>query len=202
MKTKNVFKGMLLTAAFVFAGSSVFADGKISVSPYLKTSYAVVSVSPAVDDFSSLAIYNSQGELVYSSDKVESGVGYTKLFDFSKMEDGKYKITARNNKANSVEEYFTVKSGNVVSESRTNSVSEEDVRIWKNSDYVYVSHLNRNFNSINVTLEDERGSLIYEKSFPAELAYSEKFDVSSLPKGNYSLSFVSGDNVFNYEFNK
>lgn len=202
MKTKNVVKVMLLLAAVVLSSASVFAKGKISVSPYPKSSYAVISVEPSVEALYSIAIFNASGDVVYSSSKVENGAVFSKVFDFSKLEDGEYKIRLRSKGNPVVEERFTVKSGALVSGDLKADVSAEDVKIWKKSDVVYVSHLNRNLNGMVVRLVDSRGSVIYDKSIPAELTYSGKFNVSSLPKGNYSLSFVSGNKAFNYEFKK
>lgn len=202
MKTKNVVKGMLLLAAVVLSSASVFAKGKISVSPYPKSSYAVISVEPSVEALYSIAIFNASGDVVYSSNRVENGTVFSKVFDFSKLEDGEYKIRLRSKGNPVVEERFTVKSGALVSGDLKADVTAEDVKIWKKSDVVYVSHLNRNLNGMVVRLVDSRGSVIYDKSIPAELTYSGKFNVSSLPKGNYSLSFVSGNKVFNYEFKK
>ncbi len=202
MKTKNVVKGMLLLAAVVLSSASVFAKGKISVSPYPKSSYAVISVEPSVEALYSIAIFNASGDVVYSSSKVENGAVFSKVFDFSKLEDGEYKIRLRSKGNPVVEERFTVKGGALVPSDLKADVTAEDVKIWKKSDVVYVSHLNRNLNGMVVRLVDSRGSVIYDKSIPAELTYSGKFNVSSLPKGNYSLSFVSGNKVFNYEFKK
>lgn len=206
MKTKNVVKGMLLLAAVVLSSASVFAKGKISVSPYPKSSYAVISVEPSVEALYSIAIFNASGDVVYSSNKVENGAVFSKVFDFSKLEDGEYRVRLRSNGNPVVEERFTVKNGALVSgdfkAKAEAEVTAEDVKIWKKSDVVYVSHLNRNLNGMVVRLVDSRGSVIYDKSIPAELTYSGKFNVSSLPKGNYSLSFVSGNKVFNYEFKK
>lgn len=193
---------MLLLAAVVLSSASVFAKGKISVSPYPKSSYAVISVEPSVEALYSIAIFNASGDVVYSSNKVENGAVFSKVFDFSKLEDGEYKIRLRSKGNPVVEERFTVKSGALVSGDLKADITAEDVKIWKKSDFVYVSHLNRNLNGMVVRLVDSRGSVIYDKSIPAELTYSGKFNVSSLPKGSYSLSFVSGNKVFNYEFKK
>lgn len=202
MKTKSVLKGVLLIAAIVIGSASVSAKGKISVAPYLKTSYAVISVEPTVEDLYSVAIFNSFGEIVYSSNKLENGATFSKLFDFSKLEDGEYKVRLRGKGITSVEERFIVKDGALASVDASKDVLATDVKIWKRSDYVFVSHLNRNLNAMVVRLEDARGSVIYDKTLPAELTYSGKFNVSSLPKGNYALSFVSGNKVFSYEFKK
>lgn len=202
MKSKKVTKLLFLVAVIAFAGTSVFAKGKISVSPYLKTSYAVISALPSVEELYSVSISNVSGEVVYSSSKVENGAIFTRLFDFSKMEDGEYKVRLKSKNNATIEERFIVKNGTLVSENSIKEVADADVKIWKNNEFVFVSHLNRYLNDMVISLEDERGSVIYNKNLPAELSYSGKFNVSSLPKGNYSLSFVSGNKVFNYDFKK
>lgn len=202
MKCKKVTKLLFLVAVIAFAGTSVFAKGKISVSPYLKTSYAVISASPGVEELYSVSISNVSGEVIYSGSKVKNGSTFTRLFDFSELEDGEYNVRLKSKNNVTIEERFIVKNGTLVSGNILKEVADADVKIWKNNEFVYVSHLNRNLNKMVISLEDERGSQIYNKNFPAELSYSGKFNVSSLPKGNYSLSFASGNKVFNYEFEK
>lgn len=204
MKSKIVNKGVLLLAALVLGSVSVFAagKGKIAVAPYLKTTYAVISAEPAVDALYSISIFDPWGQVVYSSNKVDNGVIFSKLFDFSKLEDGQYTVRLKSKGNSVIEEHFVIKSGVLLNEEDSSDVSATDVKIWKDSEFVFISHLNRNLNDMVVRLVDERGSVIYDKSLPAELAYSGKFNVSTLPKGNYSLNFHSGNTSFNYEFAK
>lgn len=204
MKRKSVNKGVLLLAALVLGSASAFAagKGKIAVAPYLKTSYAVISAEPAVDALYSIAIFDPWGQVVYSSNKVENGMIFSKLFDFSKLEDGEYTVRLKSKGNNTIEEHFVVKNGALLNEKASVEVSAADVKIWKDSEFVFISHLNRNLNDLIVRMVDERGTVVYDKSLPAELTYSGKFNVSTLPKGKYLLSFHSGNKSFNYEFAK
>ncbi len=202
MKTKSLFKGLFLVAALVLGGATSYAKGKIMVTPYLKTSYTIISAEPALEGLYSLSIISANGQLVYSSNKVENGAYFSRVFDFSKLEDGEYKVRLRSKSNNVTEEKFLIKDGILVTKETTQEVSPADVRIWKASDILYVSHLNRNLNKMIVRLEDNNGSVVYDNSIPAMLTYSGKFNVSSLPKGNYSLSFVTGNKVFTYDFTK
>ncbi len=202
MKTKSLFKGLLLVAVLVLGGATSYAKGKIMVTPYLKTSYTIISAEPALEGLYSLSIISANGQLVYSSNKVENGAYFSRVFDFSKLEDGEYKVRLRSKSNNVTEEKFLIKDGILVTKETTQEVSPADVRIWKASDILYISHLNKNLNKMIVRLEDNNGSVVYDNSIPAMLTYSGKFNVSSLPKGNYSLSFVTGNKVFTYDFTK
>ncbi len=204
MKFKNTMKSLLLVAA-VFAGSlAVSANGKVAVVPYLKTNYTLIAAESGEAEISSIAIMDRFGETVYSSRQVASKAGFSKLFDFANLSDGEYKVRLRVKSGSALEETFLVKNGMVASKSFSEmvEVSENEVRIWSDKDFLFVSHLNRAMRPVVINVKDSSGSVVYKHTLPADLTYSGKYDVAALPKGDYTISLLSGSKVYNYEFRK
>lgn len=204
MKLRNTMKSLLLVAA-VFAGSLVAsANGKVAVVPYLKTNYTLIAAESSEAEFSSVAILNSYGETIYSSRRVSPNAVFSKVFDFSNLLDGEYKVRLRVKSGSELEEKFLVKSGAVVPKSFSEmaEVSDNDVRIWSDKNFLFVSHLNRAMSPVVINVKDSRGSVVYKNTLPADLTYSGKYDVAALPKGDYTISLLSGSKVYNYEFRK
>lgn len=204
MKLKNTMKILLLVAA-IFAGSfSASAKGKVAVVPYLKTSYTLITAGSGAGEFRSVAIMNQYGETVYASSRVASQAVFSKLFDFSNLTDGEYKVRFRVKTGSIIEESFLVKNGAVAQElfSEMAADSDNDVRIWSDKDFLFVSHLNRAMSPVVIHVKDSRGSVVYKNTLPNDLTYSGKYDVAGLPKGDYTISLVSASKVYNYEFRK
>jgi uncharacterized protein (UPF0333 family) len=204
MKTKNTLKFLLLVAA-VFAGSlSASAKGKVAVVPYLKTNYTLIAAESGAEEFRSVAIMDKFGETLYSTSRVSSNAVFSKVFDFSNLSDGEYKVRLDLKSGPSLESSFMVKNGGVASDSFSEmaNISENDVRIWSNKDLLFVSHLNRAMRPVVINVKDSRGSIVYNNILPSDLTYSGKYNVAALPKGDYTISLESGSKVHSYEFRK
>jgi len=202
----NVRKGMkswlLGAAAFVVSVSAV-ADGNVSVLPYLNTGYTLISAVPVASDVYSVSITGDSGDLIYSSGRISGSEVYSKLFDFSQLSDGHYTVRLKGKSSDVYETSFAVKDGALnAGVSKEGVVPAEDVKIWSKDDVVFISHINRFGNNMKVMIQDRYGVVLYNARIPAELTYSAKFNVATLPKGEYIVSFVSGKDVFNYEFEK
>ncbi len=204
MKLRNTMKSLLLLAAVFASSLAVLAKGKVAVVPYLKTNYTLIAAESADAEFSSFAILDGYGETIYSSRRVASQAVFSKVFDFSNLADGEYKVRLHVKSGSMLEEKFLLKSGALAptSFSEMTEVSDSDVRIWSDKDFLFVSHLNHAMNPTVINVKDARGSVVYKNTLPAELTYSGKYDVAALPKGNYTISLLSGSKVYNYEFRK
>jgi hypothetical protein len=200
MKLKNKMKSLLLVAAVFAVSLSASARGKVAVVPYLKTNYTMISAVPAESVSYRVVIMNKMGETVYSSNvKIEGGTAFSKLFDFSKLEDGEYKVRMMSRKGGSFEETFSLRNGILtIKAAEKEDLSEIDVKTSKNEVVLLASNLNE----LLVKMEVVTKSAFLDSPLPSELNYYGKINVASLPKDGYVMSFVSGNKVINYEFRK
>jgi|CEGE01.1.fsa_nt_gi hypothetical protein len=202
MKAKKFLSVVALAAFMVSVATTASAKGKITVYPYLDTNYALVSaLSEEMVDFS-VEIKTDKGEFVYSSGKVGTSTQFNKLFDFSKLSDGKYVAVLKGSGKTFLEDEFTVSGGKLVSEVSSKKAEELAAKVWAKNDFIFVSYLNKANDSFNMKVEDVSGNVLFESALPKDLTYSGKFDVSSLPSGTYYVSLVSGKNSSSYAIKK
>lgn len=202
MKAKKLLSVGALAFLMVAVVTPSSAKGKISVYPYLDTNYALVTaLSQEMDDFS-VEIKTSNGEFVYSSGKVGSSDSFNKLFDFSRLSDGKYLAVLKGSGKTLLKNEFFVSDGKLVPEVADLKAEEVAAKVWAKNDFLYVSYLNKSFDSYSVKVEDKSGNVLFESALPKDLTYSGKFDVSSLPSGTYYVSLVSGKNSNSYAIRK
>ncbi len=202
MKTKKFLSVVALATLMVSVGSTAMAKGKITVYPYLDTNYALVSaLSEEMVDFS-VEIKTEKGEFVYSSGKVGSSAQFNKLFDFSKLSDGKYVAVLKGSGKTFLKDEFTVANGKLVKKVADKDAEEMAAKVWAKNDFIFVSYLNKDYDAYSMKVEDESGNVLFESALPKELTYSGKFDVSSLPSGTYYVSLVSGKNSSSYAIRK
>jgi len=200
MKTRKFLWSAFLGVLLCFGSVSASAQGKVSVMPYLKTDYVVVSVlneEPA--DFS-LKIRDNSGNVFYSSMKVSGTLHYNKIFDFSDLDDGAYEVVLKKSDQAVLTDAFSILDGKLHSAEKKSE--KLNAQVWSSKDYIFVSYLNKGADAYSMRIADETGDLLYESFLPESLTYSGKFDVSSLPSGRYVLSLTSGKNASRYEFTK
>jgi hypothetical protein len=163
----------------------------------------LISAIPVALDVYSVSISQAYGDVVYHSGRISGNEVYSEVFDFSQLSDGEYTVRLKGKSADVSETSFEVKDGAVsAGVSEKGEVAPEDVKIWSKDDMVFISHINRYGHNLKVKMVDSFGTVLYNERVPAESTYSAKFNIATLPKGDYTVSFVSGDDVFTYEFEK
>jgi len=203
MKTKKFLSVIALAVLMIAVASPTSAKGKIIVYPYLDTDYALVSaLSEDMTDFA-VVIKTSNGDIVYSSGRVGNSTHFNKLFDFSKLSDGKYVAVLKSSGKTFLKDEFNVANGKLVTDKKFENNEEElRAKVWTKDNFLFVSYLNKSYDPYSLKLKDESGNVLFESSLPKELTYSGKFDVSALPSGTYYVSLTSGENESSYAVRK
>jgi hypothetical protein len=199
MKTKNVnLKGIVLGALLFLGASSAFATGKIKINPYLDTDLSIVSIINPTESELKMKIYDNKGNLYYSK-KVSSTTTDQKLFDFSYLEDGVYKIVLIGAEKK-VEKEFSIEDNKLKVES-TNELTEKTM-FRSEKDNLYVSYLSFENKKFNLSITDASGDEVFEESYTSTPTFSKKFNVTALPEGEYKVRITSNNKEYNYAFRK
>lgn len=198
MKTKNTFKGLVLGVILFLGANSAFATGNIRINSYLDTDFSIISIINPSESFLKMKIYDEAGNIYYSK-KVGSETSVQKLFDFSYLEDGTYKIVLTGKDAN-IEKKFKVADNKLVTKLADNTVEKTLFRTEK--DNLFVSYLSFANTKFNISINDEFGNEVFNNSYASEPTFSKKFNVEALPKGDYKVRLVSDKKEFNYAFSK
>ncbi|WP_321282456.1 hypothetical protein [Marinifilum fragile] len=199
MKTKNVnLKGIVLGALLFLGASSAFATGNIKINQYLDTDLSIVSIINPTESVLKMKIYDREGNLYYSK-KVNSATTDQKLFDFSYLEDGIYKIVLSGADEN-VEKEFVIE-GKKLKVTDAKELAEKTLFRSKDND-LFVSYLSFENTTFNLSITDELGNEVFEESYTSAPTFSKKFNVTALPEGEYKVRLVSNNKEYNYAFRK
>lgn len=199
MKTKNVnLKGIVLGVILFLGANSTFATGNIKINPYLDTDLSIVSIINPTESELKMKIYDNEGNLYYSK-KVSSTTTDQKLFDFSYLEDGLYKIVLTGAEEK-VEKEFSVEGSKLKVEDSKEVAEKTLFRSEDNN--LFVSYLSFENKKFNLTITDAFGNEIFEESYTSTPTFSKKFNVSALPEGEYKVRLISNKKEYNYAFRK
>ncbi|MGQ1889030.1 T9SS C-terminal target domain-containing protein [Thermophagus sp. OGC60D27] len=202
MKAKKFLTVTALAVMMVGLAIPASAKGKIKVYPYLNTDFALIAaLNEDMNDFA-VEIKTMNGELVYNSGKVANSASFNKLFDFSELSDGKYVAVLKSNDKTFLKDEFMISGGKLVHEKAESNEEAPIAKVWTKSNFLFVSYLNKSFDSYTMRLKDSNGGVLFESALPKDLTYSGKFDVSALPAGTYYVSLISGEKESSYAISK
>lgn len=195
MKTMRTF----ITIIAVALGANVAVAGgnlRVDILP-LNSDRAVVAISSAAEEQYEISIENSNGEVVYYKETEGNLTDYRKVFDFSKLEKGDYKLVASINGATSVRN-FSVNSQAIA----VGDMSYEVDPVFSfNNDVLRVAYLNYPGENVDLKIYDGN-SLIYSKTLDNSFAVNEGLNLAKLKSGNYQVVLASGNDVYDYTVRK
>ena len=197
MKTMNAISKVTMLFAFVAFANTLMATGNLKVNIVPMTAEkAVVEISSAAASNFQISISNNQGEVVYYNETDEESSDYRKVFDFSDLDNGKYKlsVTIENQ---TTERLFSINNKNLAVGMEKNSM--KPFFSYKD-DILKLSYLNFSEKSMNLDLYNGN-DLVYSHKIDNQFAVNKGFDLSKLDKGNYSVVLSADDKTYTYNVN-
>lgn len=193
---KTISKLTMLFAFVAFA-NTLMASGnlKVNILP-LTSEKAVVAISNTTVSNFQITIENENGETIYYKETGAESKDYSKVFDFSNLEAGEYKLTA------SIDGATTERSFNI--DKRKIAVGKEKSAIEPYFGYkdgvLALSFLN--FSEENLVLNFyDKNELVYSKELGKKFNVNKGFDLSKLNKGNYSVVLSTDSKSYTYNLN-
>lgn len=190
---KTMLKVTFLFALVAFA-NTLFATGnlKVNILP-VNAEKALVDISTLSDSNFNITITDNNNCIVYYHENLSPAENYRKLYNFSDLEDGTYKLTVVSKDITS-ERQFNKLHGRI-------SVGEEKTTLEPFFGYedgiLRCTYLN--FTKENVTIYFfKNDELLYTKNIGRVFNMQEAMNLSKLDKGNYEAVLYAGGKQFTY----
>jgi len=186
----------LLAAMLVSNVTNATGNFKVSLSAKAENK-ALLSVSNDTEQIYEISIYDSEGNTIYAFETKDSKPNFNQTLDFSKLENGLYKMNVKMEGAK-FEKYLAVNESGVTVGKSTKKT--EPLFQFKDN-LIKISHLNHANENVSLHLY-QNGSLVWEKELDNSFAINKGFDLSKLDRGNYNLVLASGNDVYEYQLRK
>jgi len=190
---KTMLKVTFLFALVAFA-STVFAAGnlKVNILP-VDSEKALVAISTLSDSNFNITITDNNDHIVYYRENTDPGENYRKVYNFSDLEDGTYKLTVVSNDL-TAERPFEKSHGLI-------KVGEEKTTLEPFFGYedgiLRCSYLN--FTKEDMTLYFfKNNEPIYSKEIGRDFNVQQALNLSKLGKGTYEAVLTAGGKQFTY----
>lgn len=180
--------------AFVAFANIVFAAGNLKVNIFpVKAEKAVVAISTLSNSNFNIIIADADDNIVYYKENLSTGENYRKVYDFSDLVDGTYKLTVLSNNL-TTERQFNKSHGKIeVGEEKTNL----EPFFGYQAGILKCSYLN--FEKDNVTLTFYKNNeQIYCKKIGRDFNIQHALDLTKLDKGTYEAVLYAGEKQFEY----
>lgn len=191
---KTILK-VTLAFAFVAFANTLFATGnlKVNIQP-ISAEKALVAISSLTDSSLKITVEDSQGRIVYYKEVAEPTGDYKKVYDFSDLDAGNYKLSVESDRLTS-ERSFEIKNWKI-------EVGNEKTTIEPffgyNDGLLRCSYLNFPKDDLTLYFFDQK-QLIYTKEIGRNFNVSEALNLSKLDKGNYTAILSTKDKDYSYD---
>ena len=194
MKTINTISKLTMLFAFVAFANTLMAGGnlKVNILP-LNSETAVVAISTVDAANLQISIENDRGEKVYYKETDAENKDYRKVFDFSNLDRGDYKLTVTTNGL-TTERTFSIDNENIAVGKEKSLI--EPYFAYKNG-VLKVSYLNFPEENVNLNFY-ANNDLVYSKEIGTKFNVTEGYDLSKLDKGVYSVVLSTNDKSYSY----
>ena len=197
MKTIKTISKLAMLFAFVAFANTLMASGnlKVNILP-LTSETAVVAISNTAASIFQISIENEKGEIIYYKETGADSKDYRKVFDFSKLEAGDYKLAASID-GSTTERSFKIGNKNIAV-GKEKSIMEPYFAYKKG--VLKLSYLNFSEENLSLNFYD-KNDLVYSKKIGDKFNVNEGFDLSKLNKGNYSVVLSTDSKSYTYNVN-
>jgi len=190
---KTMLKVTLLFAFVAFA-NTLFATGSLMVNMLpINAEKAVVAISTLSSSNFNITIVDEKDQIVYYQEVADQGAGYRKVYNFSYLDDGTYKLTVESNDLSS-ELQFQKSHGTI-------KVGEEKTTLepfFEYEDGIFrCSYLN--FTRENVTIYFfKNNQQLYTKNIGRDFNVQQALNLLQLASGSYDAVLTAGEKQFLY----
>ena len=191
MKT---FRTITTMIALTVIANIALATGNLRVNILPLTSErAVVAISNDAESKFQISIEDSRGGVVYFKETEGSMTDYRKVYDFSQLETGDYKLVVSIDGVKG-ERNFSI-DHNEISVGKA-KLLEAPFFSYKN-DVLRLAYLNGEGEKMNLYIYTN-GELVYKKALENTFSVNEGLNLSKLSAGEYQVVLASGDETYNY----
>jgi hypothetical protein len=190
---KTILKVTLMFAFVAFA-NTLFASGnlKVNIQP-LSAEKAIVAISSLTESNLKIKVEDSRGLIVYYKEVADPAGDYKKVFDFSDLEAGQYKLSVESDRL-TAEREFEIKNWKI-------EVGDEKTTLEPyfgyNDGLLRCSYMN--FPKENLTLNFySQKQLLYTKEMGRNFNVNEALNLSKLDKGTYTAVLSTKDKDYTY----
>lgn len=196
MKT---IKQSMLALTIVLLSSSVFASGDMSVNfiPF-NNDKALVKISNTVPGKFEIKIQNQDNDLVFHKKINSSEDNYTKLYNFSNLNNGTYNFVVSDNNE-TFKKTIGIENGKIKVVSKEKD--EKPYFLYENNNLKF-TYLNFDEKPVHLYIYNNSDETVFKTNLGTNFNMVKDLNLSKLDNGSYNVVLASEDHIHSYSFDK
>jgi hypothetical protein len=190
----KAFQKFALNVLFLFAFANLAVAGGMPRIE-IRESASAKKVSVELEKLNApatISIEDAGGNLLM--EERASGKSFVKTFNLSKLENGDYTLTINTGLIQTIQPLTLTDAVLVLDGTKRQEVYAPIINVG--DDYVDLSFLNKRMGNVFVVFLDENEEVVYQENISNALKVEKRYNLSRLPKGDYSVKVIVGNGDF------
>jgi|APTNR8051073442_1049403.scaffolds.fasta_scaffold00885_5 hypothetical protein len=190
----KAFQKFALNVLFLFAFANLAVAGGMPRIE-IRESASAKKVSVELEKLNApatISIEDAGGNLLM--EERASGKSFAKTFNLSKLENGDYTLTINTGLIQTIQPLTLTDAVLVLDGTKRQEVYAPIINVG--DDYVDLSFLNKRMGNVFVVFLDENEEVVYQENISNALKVEKRYNLSRLPKGDYSVKVIVGNGDF------
>ncbi len=193
---KNLKLGLMLFIVVLASGSSK-AMGTIKVDVVPGEKKVLVDVLEAPAKQFKIELKDSQGKVIYSDKTEPSSFDYKKMYDFSKLENGEYKLEAKLGDVLESDNLI-ISDGNVQIVGEEEQVAPDFKLDGKFLEFTFPNSVRKNARLM--LYDSDTNKLVFQETLDPKFNIQQTLNLAGLKTGYYKAEIISDDTEYRYNF--
>jgi len=177
-------------------GADKSKTAKVYIRPLSNKSSAAVTVSSVDQGNFTLIIESENGMDIYYDKVMKSPENFSKVFDFSNLQDGEYTLKMKSN-GETKELGFSITDGKIL----VNNNEKAEAIFNMNGEKATITVPNAANQVFSILIVDENGNELYS-AVESATEIKKVFDFSTVAAGKYQILASSNGHSYAYDFEK
>ncbi len=127
-------------------------------------------------------------------EETAKGKSFAKTFNLSRLPEGDYNVVVNSGLIQTVQPLTLTTASLVLDDTRRQEVYAPVINVGDN--YVDLSFLNKRMGNVFVVFLNANDEVIYQENITNALKVEKRYNLSRLPKGDYSVKVIAGNGDF------
>ncbi len=178
---------LLVSASFAFAGGVPRIQIRESANAK-KVSVELEKLSTTA----TITLEDADGNVLI--EEKASGKSFAKTFNLNKLEEGEYRLVVNAGLIETIQPLTLTDAVLVLDETKRQEVYAPVINVG--DDYVDLSFLNKRMGNVYVVFLNSNEEVVYQENISNALKVEKRYNLSQLPKGDYSVKVIAGNGDF------
>lgn len=193
---KTNFKSIILGAALLINSSGIALAAEATVKVSGNETFEL-NISEITENLT-VSLTNRNGKILFE-DAITGKDDYSKKFKVNQLETGTYFIKVEDSR--SIKTLRVEMNDKQLSFDGSSTIERFKPIVMQKGSVLYVNYFTPEKSSLDISIYNSRGELVYSETLTGKLTQGKGFDFSKSPKDEYTIALASDGKFYSHTIN-